>query len=111
MSEAPVQTVGRGGREISAVPNESGLGPPSRRAWIQGSAATLTILFSGSQLRAQEAPLSSTLQSMSSVVGSRQEDKWLEPVAALVNAILEDSKPLRALDLGSIEPSTCFRAD
>ncbi len=48
---------------------------------------------------------------MSPVTGSRLEDKWLEPVAALVNAILDDSKPLRALQLGSIEIATRFSAD
>lgn len=83
----------------------------SRRAWIQGSTATLAVLFSGSPLLAQEAPLRSIIQSMSPVTGSRLEDKWLEPVAALVNAILDDSKPLRALQLGSIEIATRFSAD
>ena len=71
----------------------------------------MTVLFSGSQLLAQEAPLSSTLPSMSSVTGSHLGDKWLEPVATLVNAILEDSKPLRSLQLGSIEIATRFSAE
>jgi hypothetical protein len=48
---------------------------------------------------------------MSSVTGSHLGDKWLEPVAALVNAILDDSKPLRSLPLGSIEMATRFAAD
>ncbi len=81
---------------------------PGRRAWIQGSAATLTVLFSGSQLPAQEAPLRSTLDSMSSVTGLRLGDQWLDAVATLVNAILEDSKPLRSLELGALEPATHF---
>ncbi len=99
------------GQNETPVLVSSALDSQSRRAWIQGSAATLTALFSGSQVLAQEAPLRSIIQSMSSVTGSRLEDKWLEPVAALVNAILGDSKPLRALQLGSIEMATRFSAD
>ena len=83
----------------------------SRRAWIQGSGATLTVLFSGSPLLAQEAPLRSALESMSTVTGSRLGDKWVEPVAMLVNAILDDSKALRSLQLGSIEMAARFTAD
>ena len=83
----------------------------SRRLWIQRGAATLTALFAGSPLLAQEAPLRSTIGSMSSVTGSHLEDKWLEPVAGLMNVILDDSKPLRSLQLGSIEMATRFTAD
>ena len=85
--------------------------PQSRRAWIQGSTATLTVLFASSPLQTQEAPLNSTIASMSSVTGSHLEGKWLEPVVGLVNVILDDSKPLRALQLGSIEMATRFTAD
>lgn len=99
------------GQKETPVFNGSAVDSRSRREWIRGSAATLTVLFSGSQVRAQEAPLRSTIQSMSVVTGSPLEDKWLEPVAALVNAILDDSKPLRALQLGSIETATRFSAD
>jgi len=81
---------------------------PGRRTWIQGSATTLTMLFLGSQLPAQEAPLRSTLDSMSAVTGLHLGDQWLDPVATLVNVILEDSKPLRSLELGAIEPATHF---
>jgi hypothetical protein len=38
------------------------------------------------------------------------EDRWVEPTAALVSAILEDSKSLRSLDLGEIEPAITFSA-
>jgi hypothetical protein len=60
---------------------------------------------------AQEAPLHSTIDSMSSITGSPLDNRLLEPIAALLNAILEDSKPLRALQLGSMEPATRFTAD
>ena len=88
----------------------------SRRSWIQGSTAILAALFSGSRLSgsallAQEAPVRSALESMSPVTGSHLEDKMAEPVAALVNVILDDSKPLRSLPLGSIEMATRFTAD
>ena len=65
------------------------------------------MLFLGSQLP-HEVPLRSTLDSMSSVTGLHLGDQWLEPVTALVSAILEDSKPLRALELSAIEPATHF---
>jgi hypothetical protein len=95
----------------ASVPKHIVVHSQSRRAWIQGSAATLTVLFSGSELLAQEAPISSAIESMSSVTGSHLGDKWLEPVAALVSAILEDSKPLRSLQLGSIEMAIRFTAE
>lgn len=84
------------------------LGSFSRRAWIQGGA--LAVLVSGSQALAQESSVDSTLRSMSSITGSPLTDQWLTPVATLVSVILEDSKSLRALELGSIEPATYFRA-
>lgn len=84
------------------------VGSFSRRAWIQGGA--LAMLLSGSQLLAQESPVGTTLRSMSSITGSPLADQWLTPVAILVDVILEDSESLRALELGSIEPATCFRA-
>jgi len=88
----------------------------ARRAWIQKSAAALTVLFTAPRLwaqeaSAQEAPFSSTLGSMSSMTGSPLDKRLLEPTAALLNAILADSKPLRALQLQSIEPATRFTAD
>ncbi len=103
MSSTPVQKTSRIPMDDSQFVNS-----PGRRTWIQGSATALTMLFLGSQLPAQEAPLRSTLDSMSSVTGLHLGDQWLEPVATLVNVILEDSKPLRTLELGTIEPATHF---
>jgi hypothetical protein len=48
---------------------------------------------------------------MSAVTGTQLSDEWLEPTATLVSVILEDSKPLRSLELGAIEPATYFTAD
>jgi hypothetical protein len=48
---------------------------------------------------------------MSPMTGSRLGDKMAEPVATLVNVILDDSMPLRSLQLGSIEMATRFTAD
>jgi hypothetical protein len=93
------------------VPRSIPVPSHSRRAWIQGSAAIVTALLSGSPLLAQEAPLRSTLDAMSSVTGSHLGDKLVDPVAGLVNVILDDSKPLRSLQLGSIEMATRFSAD
>jgi hypothetical protein len=84
---------------------------PNRRTWIQGSAAILTVLYSAAKLKAQEAPLSSAIASMSAMTGSHSDSKWLEPVTGLVSAILEDSKSLRSLQLGSIEMATRFSAE
>ena len=98
------------------MPKNIALRSQSRRAWIQRSAATLTALFSGlffsrAPLLAQEEPVRSALESMSPVTGSHLEDKLLDPVSGLVNVILNDSKPLRSLQLGSIEMATRFTAD
>ena len=110
MSNAPVPEASRSQTEAPALDSPV-ISSQSRRAWIQGSAAALTMLFSGAPLLSQETPLRSTIESMSSVTGSRLGDKWVEPVAMLVNAILDDSKPLRSLQLGSIEMATRFTAD
>jgi hypothetical protein len=88
-----------------------GLASSGRRAWILRSAAGLGILFSGSRLLAQPSSLGAALESMSALTGTHMPHQWLEPVTGLVDAILEDSKPLRSLDLGSIEPATIFRPD
>ncbi len=88
-----------------------GLASSGRRAWIRKSAAGLAILFSGSRLLAQPSSLGVALQSMSVLTGTQLPHQWLEPVTGLVDAILEDSKPLRSLDLGSVEPATIFRPD
>jgi hypothetical protein len=83
----------------------------NRRAWIQGSGVGFATLMFGSPLLAQEPPLRTTLRSMSAVTGTQLSDEWLEPTATLVSVILEDSKPLRSLELGAIEPATYFTAD
>jgi hypothetical protein len=48
---------------------------------------------------------------MSTVTGRELSDPWLQPTAGLVGTIVAYSQPLRALDLGSIEPATYFKAD
>ena len=114
MSEIYVQKASQSQRsECMGAP---GPNSPDRRAWIQKSTAALTVLLTGSRLLArgasvQEASLRSALDSMSSITGSPLENRWLEPTTSLVSAILADSKPLRALQLGSIEPATHFTAD
>jgi hypothetical protein len=44
------------------------------------------------------------------LTGTKLEHRWVEPTATLVSAILEDSKSLRSLDLGGIEPAITFSA-
>jgi hypothetical protein len=83
----------------------------SRRGWIHRSGVGFTTLLFGSPLLAQEPPLRTTLRSMSAVTGTQLSDEWVEPTATLVNIILEDSKPLRSLELGEIEPATYFTAE
>jgi len=82
----------------------------SRRAWIRGSGAGLAVLLAKPQLLAQDAKIGDVLQSMSSLTGTKLENRWVEPTAMLVNVILEDSKSLRSLDLGEIEPAITFSA-
>jgi hypothetical protein len=48
---------------------------------------------------------------MATVTGVDLSDSWLQPTAELVGIIVSDSQSLRALDLGSIEPATYFKAD
>jgi len=48
---------------------------------------------------------------MSTVTGRELSDPWLQPTAGLVGTIVAYSQPLRALDLGPIEPATYFEAD
>jgi hypothetical protein len=82
----------------------------SRRAWVRGSVAGFPALLSMPQLLAQDARVGDVLQAMSSMTGSKLDERWVEPAAALISAILEDSKPLRSLDLGEIEPALAFSA-
>jgi hypothetical protein len=44
------------------------------------------------------------------LTGTKLDDRWVEPTATLVSVILEDSKSLRSLDLGEIEPAITFSA-
>jgi len=83
----------------------------SRRAWVQRSSIGIAALLFAPPLLAQEQPLDATIRSMTTVTGTNLGAPWLQPTAELVGIILADSQPLRALDLGSIEPATYFRAD
>jgi len=74
-----------------------------------GSGATVAALLA-KPLLAQDARMGDLLQSMSSLTGTKLEDRWIEPAAALVSVILDDSKSLRSLDLGEIEPAVTFSA-
>ncbi len=79
----------------------------SRRACLMGSGAAVAALLT-QPLMAQDARMGNLLQSMSSLTGTKLDDRWVEPTAMLVSVILEDSKPLRALELRAIEPATHF---
>jgi hypothetical protein len=80
----------------------------SRRAWIGGSSAGLAALLTAPRLLAQDPGVGAVLQLMSRLTGTKLEDRWVEPTATLVSVILEDSKSLRSLGLGEIEPATAF---
>ena len=82
----------------------------SRRAWLQRSGMGVATLLLTPPLLAQE-PLDATIRSMATVAGKELSDPWLQPTAELVGIIVAYSQPLRALDLGSIEPATYFKAD
>lgn len=85
----------------------------SRRTWLQRSSTGVAALFLAPPLVAQDEaqPLDATIRSMATVTGVDLNDSWLQPTAGLVGIIVADSKPLRALDLGLIEPATYFKAD
>jgi len=63
-----------------------------RRAWIRASAAGLPVFLAKPLLPAQDARVGDVLQSKSSLTGGQFDDRWVEPTATLVSAILEDSK-------------------
>jgi len=48
---------------------------------------------------------------MSAITGTQLNNEWIEPTTTLVDIILEDSKSLRSLELGEIEPATYFTAE
>ena len=77
---------------------------------MQRSGIGIAALLFAPPLLAQEQPLGATIRSMATVTGTDLSDPWLQPTAGLVGIILADSQPLRTLDLGAIEPATCFQA-
>ena len=83
----------------------------NRRTWLQRSGMGVATLLLAPPLLAQEQPLEATIRSMATVTGVVLSDPWLQPTAELVGTIVAYSQPLRALDLGSIEPATYFKAD
>jgi len=102
MSKASV----RSQRATSAL-----ISSPSRRIWVQRSCMGIAALLFAPPVLAQEQPLNATIRSMATVTGTELSDSWLQPTAGLVGTIVAYSQPLRALDLGSIEPATYFKAD
>lgn len=85
----------------------------SRRLWLQGLACTAVGMSATGFPQsvgavAQARPLSDVIRAMSAVTGSRIEENWVGPTAALVGIILDSSKGLRELDLGEIEPLNDF---
>src|ERR1019366_5441193 len=94
-----------------AVPRKILVRLLSRRAWIQRSGIGIAALLLAPPLRAEEQALDATIRSMATVTGAVLSDPWLQPTAELVGIIVSDSQSLRALDLGSIEPATYFKAD
>jgi len=85
--------------------------PLSRRAWVQRNGVGMAALLLTPPLLGEEQPLDATIRSMASVTGTNLGNPWVQPTAQLVAVILADSQPLRALDLGSMEPATYFKAD
>lgn len=83
----------------------------SRRTWLQRSGMGVATLLLTPPLLAQEQPLDAAIRSMAAVTGTELSDPWLQPTAGLVGIIVAYSQPLRALDLGLIEPATYFQAD
>ncbi len=84
----------------------------SRRRWLKSSALLgLGTGLLGSRLLAQEEGLAKTIRSMTPMTGAELPEAWVQPAADLVKVILDDSKPLRELELGETEPSVIFTAD
>ena len=78
--------------------------------WLQRSGIGIAALLFAPPLLTQGQSLDATIRSMASVTGTNLSAPWLQPTADLVEVILGDSQPLRALDLGEIEPATYFQA-
>lgn len=82
----------------------------NRRVWLRGAGVGIATVLAGPALLAQEAKVGEVLRSMSSLTGTKLEDRWVESTATLVSVILDDSRSLRSLDLGEIEPAITFSA-
>lgn len=83
----------------------------TRRTWVKRSGMGVAAVLFAPALPAQEPPPGAAIRCLATVTGTDLSDPWLEPTAGLVGIIVADSKALRALDLGPIEPATCFKAD
>jgi hypothetical protein len=79
--------------------------------WVQRSGMGMATLLLARPLLGAEQSLDATIRSMATVTGASLSDPWLRATAQLVEVILADSQPLRALDLGSIEPAAYFQAN
>ena len=78
---------------------------------MRRSGMGIATLLVAPPLLGEAQSLDATIRSMATVTGTDLSDPWLQPTAGLIAVILADSQSLRALDLGSIEPATYFRAD
>lgn len=86
-------------------------GDVTRRAWLSCCFVSgITAGLAGSRLMAQEDRMAATLRSMSWMTGEELQESRVQPAASLVQVILEDTRPLRELDLSDIEPATIFVA-
>jgi hypothetical protein len=84
----------------------------TRRALLRaGATAGVGAVLISPSSTAQESSIAHALQSMSPLTGTELPMKWAEPTTVLVSVILDDSKSLRQLDLGEVEPATFFTAD
>jgi hypothetical protein len=86
------------------------MGSLDRRDFMKVGSLGLLARLANSDTVAQDSPMTTTLRSMSGITGVQASAPWLQPTADLVEVILGDSQPLRALDLGAIEPATYFQA-
>ena len=81
----------------------------SRRQWLLlGAAACAASAVSGQTVLAQQSPYLKAAGCMAPMTGTPLAAPWDAPVAELVGIIVDDSKALRELELGEIEPATRF---
>jgi hypothetical protein len=78
---------------------------------VQRSGIGIAAMLFAPPLLAEEKPLEATIRSMAILTGTELSNPLLQQTAGLVGTIVAYSQPLRALDLGSIEPATYFKAD